>query len=145
PTPEVDSTNEVVVDVPTIEPTTVAAESANSAFPARGNFPFFIKPACVATATSLPAVSKKSTNKNVKITTSICNVKISPKLTNACPNVDDTLAAGLTLSPLPVGIAIHPKTIPTIDVIIIPQKRPPRKFKLNKTTQIIIPKIANMT
>src|SRR5699024_6894787 len=35
PTPEVDSTNEVVVDVPTTDPTTVAAESANKAFPAR--------------------------------------------------------------------------------------------------------------
>src|SRR5699024_7897170 len=120
PTPEVDSTKDVVVDVPKIAPATVAVESANRALPARGNLLSFIKPACVATATSVPAVSKKSTNKNVKITTSICKVKISPKLTNACPNVEDTLGAGLTISPIPVGIAINPKMIPTIDVIIIP-------------------------
>src|SRR5699024_3607064 len=107
PTPEVDSTNEVVVDVPTTDPTTVAAESANKAFPARGNFPFFIKPACVATATSRLSVSQHPTNKKTQVT-------------NACPNVDETLGAVLTISPSPVGIAINPKMIPTIDVIIIP-------------------------
>src|SRR5690625_2422862 len=45
PTPAVDSTKEVVVEVPTTDPTTVAAESANKALPARGNLLFFIKPA----------------------------------------------------------------------------------------------------
>src|SRR5690625_4619406 len=50
PTPAVDSTYEVVVDVPTIAPVTVAAESANKAFPARGNLLSFIKPAWEATA-----------------------------------------------------------------------------------------------
>src|SRR5699024_12619863 len=45
PTPVVDSTYAVVVEVPTTEPTTVAVESANKARPARGNLPFFIKPA----------------------------------------------------------------------------------------------------
>src|SRR5699024_9633977 len=119
-TPEDDSTNEVVVDVPTTEPTTVAAESANKARPARGNLLSFINPACVATATSVPAVSKKSTNKKVKIMTIICMVKISPKLIKACPNVDEILGGALTISPKPVGIPIKPKIIPTIDVIIIP-------------------------
>src|SRR5699024_451450 len=51
PTPAVDSTKEVVVDVPRIDPATVAVESANSALPARGNLSSFIKPACEATAT----------------------------------------------------------------------------------------------
>src|SRR5690625_3792153 len=119
-TPEVDSTKDVVVDVPTTEPTTVAAESAKSARPARGNLLFFIKPACVATATSVPAVSKKSTNKNVKMTTSICNVKTSPKLKKACPNVEEMLGGALTISLILVGIPIKPKIIPTIDVMIIP-------------------------
>lgn len=36
PTPVVDSTNDVVVDVPKIAPLTVAAESEKRAFPARG-------------------------------------------------------------------------------------------------------------
>src|SRR5699024_1078689 len=45
PTPAVDSTKEVVVDVPKIGPVTVAAESANKARPARGNLLSFIKPA----------------------------------------------------------------------------------------------------
>src|SRR5699024_6243361 len=79
PTPAVDTISEVVVDVPKIDPATVAVESANKAFPARGSLLFLIKLACVATATSVPAVSKKSTNKKVKITTSICKVKMSPK------------------------------------------------------------------
>src|SRR5699024_8386743 len=83
PTPVVDSTYANVVEVPTTEPTTVAVESANKARTARGNLPFFIKPAEFATATNVPAVSKKSTNKNVKITISISIVKISPKLRNA--------------------------------------------------------------
>src|SRR5690625_2401714 len=74
PTPAEDSTYAVVVEVPTIEPTTVAVESANSALPALGNLLSFIKPAWLATATSVPAVSKKSTNKKVKIITSISNV-----------------------------------------------------------------------
>src|SRR5699024_1991129 len=44
-TPDVDSTYEVVVDVPTVAPTTVAAESASNALPARGNLLSFINPA----------------------------------------------------------------------------------------------------
>src|SRR5690625_3974059 len=64
PTPAVDSTKDVVVDVPNTAPATVAVESANKAFPARGSLFSFINPACDATATRVPAVSKKSTNKN---------------------------------------------------------------------------------
>src|SRR5690625_873316 len=45
PTPAVDSTYEVVVDVPTTAPVTVAAESANKALPARGNLLSFMSPA----------------------------------------------------------------------------------------------------
>ena len=51
-----------------IAPTIVASESANNALPALGNLLSFIIPAWVATATKLPAVSKKSIKKNVKIT-----------------------------------------------------------------------------
>ena len=115
-----DSTYAVVVDVPIIAPATVADESANNALPARGNLLLRINPACVATATNVPAVSKKSTNKKVKITTNICKVKISPKLKNACPNVDATLGGVLTMSDTPVGGAINPTIIPATDVMIIP-------------------------
>src|SRR5699024_203425 len=101
PTPEVDSTKEVVVDVPTIAPATVAAESANNASPA-------------------PAVSKKSTNKHVNITTSISKVNISPKLTKACPKVGATLGTPLTTSLTPEGTGIRPKIIPAIEVNSIP-------------------------
>ena len=67
-TPAVDSTKEVVVDVPKIAPATIASESANKPFPARGNVLPFMIPACLVTATSVPAVSKKATNKKVRIT-----------------------------------------------------------------------------
>src|SRR5690625_2029234 len=120
PTPAVDSTYAVVVDVPTTAPVTVAAESANNARPARGNLLSFINPACEATATKVPAVSKKSTNKNVKITTSICKVKISPKLAKAFPNVGAKLGTSPTTPLIPVGAAINPVIIPTMGVIIIP-------------------------
>src|SRR5699024_44161 len=83
PTPADDSIKDVVVDVPTTAPTTVALESANSAFPARRSLLSFIKPAWVATATNVPAVSKKSTKRNVKSTTSISVLKRSPKCRNA--------------------------------------------------------------
>src|SRR5690606_831253 len=119
-TPEDDSTNEVVVDVPTTAPTTVEAASANNAFPARGSLLSFIKPACCATATSVPAVSKKSTNKNVKMTTSISSVKMSPKRKIAWPNVSEMLGGALTISPMPVIHGIKPKIIPATEVIIMP-------------------------
>src|SRR5690625_4578178 len=45
PTPDDDSTKAVVVDVPTTAPITVADESANNAFPARGSLLSFINPA----------------------------------------------------------------------------------------------------
>ena len=67
-TPALDSIYEVVVDVPKIAPVTVAKESANKALPARGNLFSFISPAWFATATNVPAVSKKSTNKKVSTT-----------------------------------------------------------------------------
>jgi hypothetical protein len=73
-TPDEDSTNEVTVDVPKIEPAIVAIESETKALPARGNLLSFTKPAWFATAIKVPALSKKSTNKNVKITDSIDNV-----------------------------------------------------------------------
>src|SRR5699024_1826626 len=101
PTPAVDSTYAVVVDVPTTAPVTVAAESANKALPARGNLLFFIRPAWLATATNVPAVSKKSTNKNVKITTSICTVKMSTKLANALQKAGAKLGTSPTIPPSP--------------------------------------------
>src|SRR5699024_7481339 len=120
PTPAVDSTYDVVVDVPTTEPTTVAVESASNALPARGSLLSFISPACVATATSVPAVSKKSTKRKVKIITSICKVNISPKFMNACPNVGAKLGTSPTIPPSPSGGVSNPIKIPAIAVKIIP-------------------------
>lgn len=66
-TPAEDSIYDVVVDVPKMEPTNDAIESANNAFPALGSLLSFIIPAWLATATNVPALSKKSTNKKVKM------------------------------------------------------------------------------
>src|SRR5699024_5846933 len=82
-TPTVDSIYAVVVDVPSNDPKTVPDASANKALPARGSLLFFINPAGLATATSVPAVSKKSTKIKVKITTSISTVKIFSKCIKA--------------------------------------------------------------
>ena len=74
PTPEVDSTKLVTVLVPTIEPNTVPIASASKACSAFSNSPFsFTKPIRLPIATNVPAVSKKSTNKNEKITTNAWN------------------------------------------------------------------------
>lgn len=73
-TPADDSIYEVVVDVPRIDPTIDAIESAKSARPARGSLLSFINPAWFATATSVPALSKKSTNRKVKIMPTIVAV-----------------------------------------------------------------------
>ena len=67
PTPEVDSTKDVTVEVPIIEPNTVPTASASNARSTFTNSPFSsIKSALDATATNVPAVSKKSTNNNAK-------------------------------------------------------------------------------
>lgn len=66
--PALDSTNAAVVDVPKMEPAMVDKESAKSALPAFGISLFFINPAWLAIPINAPAVSKKATNKNVKIT-----------------------------------------------------------------------------
>ncbi|SIC67474.1 Uncharacterised protein [Mycobacteroides abscessus subsp. abscessus] len=72
--PELDSIMDAVVEVPRTEPTTVEAESARSARPAFGISLFFISPAWLAMAIRAPAVSKKATNRNVKMTASISGV-----------------------------------------------------------------------
>ncbi|MNH32144.1 hypothetical protein D3C79_925640 [compost metagenome] len=64
----------MIVDVPKMEPTIVAIESEIKALPARGKRLSFTNPAWFATAINVPALSKKSTNKKVKITDSIDNV-----------------------------------------------------------------------
>src|SRR5699024_10569054 len=63
PTPAVYTIYDVLVYVPNIDLVNVEAESANNAFPARGNILLFINPDCVAIATSVPALSKKSAYK----------------------------------------------------------------------------------
>src|SRR5690606_13004743 len=77
--PAVDSTNKAVVDVPKIAPSTPDVESATRAFPALVILLSFIKPVLLATAINAPAVSKKATIKNVKITAMISGEKISSR------------------------------------------------------------------
>ncbi len=66
--PADDSTKDAVVEVPSTAPATADPASASSARPALGILLSFIRPAWLATAISAPAVSKKATNKNVKMT-----------------------------------------------------------------------------
>ena len=65
--PAPDSIYDVVFDVPNNAPTVVAVESANNALSIPSTSPFlFTLPVKFATEVSVPAVSKKSTNKNAK-------------------------------------------------------------------------------
>ena len=60
----------------------------------------FISPACCATATNVPAVSKKDTNKKVRITINILPVNKSLGLANAskaAPNVGAILGTDPTM------------------------------------------------
>ena len=84
----------------------VANESENNARPARGSLLSFIMPACVATATSVPAVSKKSINKNVKITIKNWTENNCPgslNASNAAPKVGSILGI---LPTMLVGVCI---------------------------------------
>src|SRR5690606_6655583 len=116
-TPAVDSTYDVVVEVPNVAPTIVATESADSALPILGSFPSFKSPAFFVTATKVPAVSKKSINKSVKITMSISFVKSSSKCPANCPKVGSRLGIPCTISS---GSGTCLKIIPTIAVTTIP-------------------------
>ncbi|SCI93347.1 Uncharacterised protein [uncultured Butyricicoccus sp.] len=69
-TPEADSTNVVVVEVPSTAPAEVAIASDSRAGLMRGSLPSLSSiSALVATPISVPRVSKISTNRNEKITT----------------------------------------------------------------------------
>src|SRR5699024_9858551 len=113
---------DVVVDVPRIAPEIVASESDTSARPALGNLLSLIKFACEATPTSVPAVSKKSTKRNVNTTTKNCKLKISAGFLNpskAAPKVGAILGTLLTIAS---GIGSSPNKSPDIAVTIIPIK-----------------------
>ena len=69
-TPDNDSIYDVVVEVPAAAPTTVAIASANKALLEPSSSPSSLsKPALLPTVTNVPAVSKKSINRKVNITT----------------------------------------------------------------------------
>src|SRR5699024_12782581 len=59
------------------EPTNIALESDSKALPTRDILLSFMKPACCAKPTNVPAVSKNLTNKKVITTTTNCIVLIS--------------------------------------------------------------------
>ena len=76
-TPEALSTYEVTVEVPKAAPAVVPTASASSAIFTFGIFPSGVNIlAFEHTPTKVPTPSKRSTNRNVKTTTSISNVKI---------------------------------------------------------------------
>ena len=97
--PAEDSTYAPTGDVPKSDPASIAVESDANAFPTRGILLSFMKPAWLANPTNVPAVSKKVTNKNVKTTTHICSVLISPTCFNATKKVEDMLGAAETIEP----------------------------------------------
>ena len=98
-TPEDDSTNVVVVDVPRTAPADVATASARRAGFIFGSFPSLSSIfAFVLTPMSVPRVSKRSTNRNEKITTT--KLKIPTPLISTlkhCPNVSPSLEKSVIL------------------------------------------------
>ena len=92
-TPAEDSTNVVVVEVPRIAPAEVAMESASSAGLILANLPSLSSmSALVQTPTSVPRVSKISTNRNEKMTTIKFTMLMPSKSTRKhCPNVSPSL------------------------------------------------------
>ena len=88
-TPEDDSTNVVVVDVPKTAPDVVAMASANNAGLILGSLPSLSKnPAFELTPIKVPNVSKRSTNKNAQITTiKLIMFLLDKSISKHCPNV----------------------------------------------------------
>ena len=118
--PDNDSTYDVVLVVPNIDPIHVAIESANNAFEPFSIEPSFLRsPTFEPTATNVPAVSKKSINKKVNITRIISGLNIFPKFLIAAPKVG-AIDGGIDITD--VGISISPVIIPTIAVNPIPKK-----------------------
>ena len=93
PTPAADSTNVVVVDVPKTAPTVVAIASARSAGLILGSFPSSSSMFALAlTPISVPRVSKRSTNRNAKTTTTKLSIPIFLKSTlKHSPSVSPSL------------------------------------------------------
>ena len=141
-TPALDSTKEVVVEVPNTAPTIVAMESETNALPAFGSLPSFTNPAWFATATSVPALSKKSTNKNVRIIPTIVvdQNELSPNEEKTAPNVGAMLG---TVSTTLWGTSIKPKIMPTTAVMIIPKNTAAFTPLVIKMTVTIRPKIVS--
>src|SRR5690625_3399284 len=75
------------VEFPKTAPIIPAVESESNARPKFGILLSYISPAWLLSAINAPAVSKKATNKKVKITAINSGVKISCKFKNTTPNV----------------------------------------------------------
>ena len=93
-------------------------------------------PAREPTAINVPAVSKKSTNKNEKITGIISAVKIDGNASNNAPNVGFKDGIGAIIC---VGKSTTPKKIPTTAVTIIPIKIAAGVLRTNKIKVTIKP------
>ena len=118
----------------------MAVESDIRALPTRGILLFFMKPACWAKPTRVPAVSKKVTKRKVKTTTHICRVLISPMWVKATPKVGFRLGAADTI---PCGTGIRPVTNPTTAVTTIPIKMAPGTRRTIKTAVTTKPTTVN--
>ena len=150
PTPELDSTKLVTVLVPKTAPNTVPNASATKACSAFSSSPLsLIKPIRLPIATSVPAVSKKSTNKNEKITTKAWNgfannseipEKQDPK---ACNSKSNEMKCSGKVGIL--AIPMNPRMIPIIAVITIPTKTAAGTFLITNAIVINKPTIANNT
>ena len=150
-TPEVDSTKEVTVEVPKAAPATVPTASATSARSTFSNSPFsFTRPMRFATATSVPAVSKKSTNRKEKITTNAFNgfANNSPKPSTKEPAAFRWKFISKNLSGnagIPFKPNAAPQMIPIIAVITIPTKTAAGTFLTSNAIVSRIPKSASNT
>jgi hypothetical protein len=155
--PVFDSINAVTVEVPSVAPRIVPPASTPNAFCESEIFPSLsTRPACEPTATIVPVVSKKSTNKNIKIANQPATLVVtSPMCFHATPNVvpssdqlpvENTLlgadgnANGIALV-APAAFIIKPIT----NVAAIAMNINPLTFKKYRTIAINIPVIANIT
>ena len=137
-TPEVDSTNEVTVEVPRQAPATVPIESASKAPLQLIIFPSLsFKLACSATPIKVPSVSNISVKRNVIRTTKNFKDKAF-----AHSNLNKYGAAGVANGLKFSGMLVTPNGIPIIVVTATPIRIEPGTFKMYKTIVIINPSTA---
>lgn len=128
----------VTVGVPQAAPTQVPTASAIIALPARGSFPFFIKPPSSLTPARVPTVSKISIKRKTNI------MDKSPKLSAPIISIFmkvGSIEGGVDIRPVYFMI---PKVIPNMAAINIPQRIAPLIFLIKRMLVIINPRRARI-